>query len=69
MLALGSSTGSIVEAAVARGIPYRRLTSGSLVQFGWGAKQRRIQAAEVDTTSAVAESIAQEPSRAGHFHG
>ena len=57
---LGPSTGSIVDAAVARGIPYRRLTSGSLVQFGWGAKQRRIQAAEVDSTSGVAESIAQD---------
>ncbi len=57
---LGPSTGSIVEAAVARGIPYRRLTRGSLVQFGWGVKQRRIQAAEVDGTSAVAESIAQD---------
>jgi len=59
-LRLGPSTGSIVNAAVARGIPYRRLTDGSLVQFGWGSKQRRIQAAEVDTTSAVAESIAQD---------
>jgi cyanophycin synthetase len=33
---------------------------GSLVQFGWGSNQRRIQAAEVDSTSAVAESIAQD---------
>ena len=57
---LGPSTGSIVDAAVARGIPYRRLTRGSLVQFGWGSKQRRIQAAEVDSTSAVAESIGQD---------
>jgi cyanophycin synthetase len=57
---LGPSTGAIVEAAVARGIPYRRLTRGSLVQFGWGSKQRRIQAAEVDSTSAVAESIGQD---------
>ncbi|MFY3386828.1 cyanophycin synthetase [Paracidovorax sp. MALMAid1276] len=57
---LGPSTGSIVEAAVARGIPYRRLTRGSLVQFGWGSRQRRIQAAEVDSTSAVAESIGQD---------
>ena len=57
---LGPSTGSIVDAAVARGIPYRRLTQGSLVQFGWGAQQRRIQAAEVDSTSAIAESIAQD---------
>lgn len=57
---LGPSTGSIVDAAVARGIPYRRLTSGSLVQFGWGSKQRRIQAAECDTTSAIAEAVAQD---------
>jgi cyanophycin synthetase len=57
---LGPSTGAIVRAAVARGIPYRRLTEGSLVQFGWGVHQRRIQAAEVDSTSAIAESIAQD---------
>lgn len=57
---LGPSTGAIVAAAVERGIPYRRLTEGSLVQFGWGVKQRRIWAAEIDSTSAVAESIAQD---------
>ena len=57
---LGPSTGAIVDAAVARGIPIRRLTDGSLVQFGWGAQQRRIQAAETDSTSAIAESIAQD---------
>ena len=57
---LGPSTGNIVDAAVARGIPYRRLTKGSMVQFGWGSRQRRIQAAEVDSTSAIAESIAQD---------
>jgi cyanophycin synthetase len=57
---LGPSTGNIVDAAVARGIPYRRLTRGSLVQFGWGSRQRRIQAAELDATSAIAESIAQD---------
>ena len=57
---LGPSTGAIVQAAVARGIPTRRLTRGSLVQFGWGSKQRRIQAAETDRSSAIAESIAQD---------
>ncbi|WP_018605213.1 cyanophycin synthetase [Uliginosibacterium gangwonense] len=57
---LGPSTGSIVQAAVVRGLPFRRLTTGSLVQLGWGSKQRRIQAAEMDTTSAIAESIAQD---------
>ena len=57
---LGPSTGAIVQAAIARGIPIRRLTEGSLVQFGWGSKQRRIQASESDITSAVAESIVQD---------
>ncbi len=59
-LRLGPSTGAIVDAALARGIPFRRLTDGSLVQFGWGSKQRRIQAAETDFSSAIAESIAQD---------
>ncbi len=57
---LGPSTGSIADAATARGIPYRRMTSGSMIQFGWGSKQRRIQAAEMDVTSAISESIAQD---------
>ena len=57
---IGPSTGAIVDAAVARGIPFRRLTSGSLVQLGWGSRARRFQAAELDSTSAVAESIAQD---------
>ncbi|OXR50106.1 MULTISPECIES: cyanophycin synthetase [unclassified Pusillimonas] len=57
---LGPSTGAIVQAAQRRGIPYHRLTQGSLVQFGWGRRQRRIQAAETDRTSAIAEAIAQD---------
>ncbi|KFI06893.1 cyanophycin synthetase [Massilia sp. BSC265] len=57
---LGPSTGAIVQAAVARNIPFRRLTEGSLVQFGWGSRQRRIQAAEIDATGAIAETIAQD---------
>lgn len=57
---LGPSTGAIVQAALARGIPYRRLTEGSLVQFGWGSRQRRIQAAETDQSGAIAEAIAQD---------
>lgn len=58
--ALGPSTRSIVHAAVERGIPFRRLNTGSLVQFGHGAHQRRILAAETDATSAIAEDIAQD---------
>jgi cyanophycin synthetase len=57
---LGPSTGAIVQSALNRNIPYRRLTDGSLVQFGWGSKQRRIQAAETDRSGAIAESIAQD---------
>jgi cyanophycin synthetase len=57
---LGPSTGAIVQAAVARNIPFRRLTDGSLVAFGWGSRQRKIQAAEIDRTGAIAESIAQD---------
>lgn len=57
---LGPSTGSIVAAALARGIPARRLNRDSLVQLGYGSKQRRICAAETDRTSAIAETIAQD---------
>jgi cyanophycin synthetase len=57
---LGPSTGSIVRAALARGIPARRLNDRSLVQLGYGCKQHRILAAETDRTSAVAESIVQD---------
>ena len=57
---LGPSTRAIVAAAQSRGIPYRRLNTESLVVFGHGRKQRRIQAAETDRTGAIAESIAQD---------
>ena len=57
---LGPSTGAIVQAAMARNIPFRRLTDGSLVAFGWGSRQRKIQAAEIDSTGAIAEAIAQD---------
>ncbi len=57
---LGPSTGSIVRAALDRGIPILRLNDESLVQFGWGARRRLIQAAETDRTSAIAEGIAQD---------
>ncbi|MDR3639410.1 MAG: cyanophycin synthetase, partial [Isosphaeraceae bacterium] len=57
---LGPSTNSIVSAAVARGIPYRRLNSESLVQLGYGSKQRRIRTAETDATGAIPEAIAQD---------
>ena len=57
---LGPSTRAIVQAAQARNVPFRRLNTESLVVFGHGRKQRRIQAAETDRTSAIAEAIAQD---------
>jgi cyanophycin synthetase len=57
---LGPSTGVIVEEARRRGIPIRRLGTGSLVQLGMGRHQRRIQATTCDTTSIIAADIAQD---------
>jgi len=57
---LGPSTGAIVEEARRRGIPVRRLNSGSLVQLGLGKNLRRIQATLSDYTSAIAVEIAQD---------
>jgi len=57
---LGPSTNSIVQAAIRRGIPFRRLNNESLVQIGYGAKQHRILAAATDKTSAVAEDVVQD---------
>ena len=59
-LCLGPSTRSMVDAAISRGIPIRRLTEGSLVQLGWGSKQRKILAAATSLTSAIAEDIVQD---------
>jgi len=55
---LGPSTGSLVEEAVNRGIPYIRLNRHSLVQLGYGVNQRRIQATVSSTTSNIAVEIA-----------
>lgn len=55
---LGPSTGSIVEEAIKRDIPYIRLNKRSLVQLGWGINQKRIQATIASTTSNIAVEIA-----------
>lgn len=49
--ALGPSTASIVAAAQKRGIPFMRLDDLNLVQFGYGARQKKIQATIASTTS------------------
>jgi cyanophycin synthetase len=54
----GPSTESIVQEAVKRNIPYYRLDNDSLVQFGYGKKQRRLQATIASTTSFLAVEIA-----------
>ena len=59
-LCLGPSTACIVNAASAREIPHIRLSSGNLVQLGYGSKQRRIWTAETDHTSAIAETISRD---------
>ncbi len=55
---LGPSTGSIVEEAAKRGIPYIRLNGQSLVQLGYGVHQKRIRATIASTTSNIAVDIA-----------
>jgi len=55
---LGPSTGSIVDEAVARDIPWIRLGSNSLVQLGYGINQMRFQATMTCKTSNIAVDIA-----------
>ena len=59
-ICLGPSTRAIVEAAEKRDIPCVRLNEGSLVQLGFGSKQKKILAAATSATSAIAEDIAQD---------
>ncbi|MEM6327231.1 MAG: cyanophycin synthetase [Bacteroidota bacterium] len=54
----GPSTQSIVDAAVARGIPWLRLNKYSLVQFGHGVYQKRIQATVTSETKHIAVEMA-----------
>ena len=56
--ALGPSTASLVKAAEARDIPYLRLNNYSLVQFGHGKLQKRIQATVTSETRHIAVAIA-----------
>jgi len=53
----GPSTGSLVQAAEARDIPWIRLNNYSLVQFGHGKHQQRIQATITSQTNHIAVEI------------
>ncbi len=55
---LGPSTGSIVQEAASRGIPWIRLNKYSLVQLGYGANQKRIQATVTSETSSIGVELA-----------
>ncbi len=55
---LGPSTGSIVEEAASRGIPWIRLNKYSLCQLGYGSNQKRIQATVTSETSSIGVEIA-----------
>ncbi len=54
----GPSTGSIVDEAVARDIPFIRLNKDSLVQLGYGKNQVRFRATMTDKTSSIAVDLA-----------
>ncbi len=56
--ALGPSTASLVRAAADRDIPWLRLNRYSLVQFGHGRHQRRIQATVTSETRHIGVAIA-----------
>ncbi|MBA2547341.1 MAG: ATP-grasp domain-containing protein [Burkholderiaceae bacterium] len=59
--ALGPSTQSIVNAATAQSIPWRRIgATGSLIRLGWGSKIRWIKTAVSDKTSLIAAENAQD---------
>lgn len=55
---LGPSTGSIIEEAESRGIPWIRLNKYSLCQLGYGKNQKRIQATVSSETSSIAVELA-----------
>ena len=54
----GPSTGSIVEEAESRGIPYIRMNDQSLIQLGYGVNQQRIQATTTNRTNMISTDIA-----------
>jgi len=54
----GPSTGSLVEEARNRDIPYIRLNDQSLVQLGYGVNQKRIQATTTVNTNQISVDIA-----------
>ncbi|HEY1016572.1 MAG TPA: cyanophycin synthetase [Herpetosiphonaceae bacterium] len=59
-IALGPSTASLVKAAEERNIPWLRLDHRSLIQFGHGKYQQRIQATVTSHTTHIGVEVAQD---------
>jgi cyanophycin synthetase len=55
---LGPSTKGIYDEAKSRNIPVTRLGNNSIIQLGYGARQRRIEATLTDSTSCIAVDMA-----------
>jgi cyanophycin synthetase len=57
---LGPSTQAIVNAAIRRNIPWKRMNDQSLIQFGWGVNRKFIQATTTSSTSDISVDLAQD---------
>lgn len=66
---LGPSTASLVKAAEARDIPWLRLNDYSLVQFGHGRYQKRIQATVTSETRHISVEIASDKEETNQILG
>ncbi|MEM8602246.1 MAG: cyanophycin synthetase [Cyanobacteria bacterium P01_H01_bin.121] len=55
---LGPSTDAIVKEAEARGVPWSEVATRSMIQFGYGIHQRRIQATQTNATGILAVELA-----------
>ena len=67
--ALGPSTASLVRAAEERGIPWLRLNQQSLIQFGHGKYQQRIQATVTGKTPHIAVELASDKEETNRILG
>jgi cyanophycin synthetase len=56
--ALGPSTEAIIEEAAAKGIPWMNLGARFLIQLGYGANQKRVQATMSDRTGILGVELA-----------
>src|SRR5919106_4027392 len=67
--ALGPSTAALVRAAEERRIPWIRLNDQSLIQFGHGRYQQRIQATVTSRTSHIAVELASDKEETNRILG